>query len=107
VIGRDGGAPNVDPLASRDVELMALEILNLRDLLRGAEAHVGELETRLARLDAQRAHSERMWTERMEHTERMLIAADEQVRALRASRSWRIGQFVLRPVTVWRRLASD
>lgn len=88
---------------SGDIELMTLEILQLRDLVRGADAKVGELQTRLSRLDAQRAQSERLWSERTEHTEALLEAAHQRVAAMESSTSWKIGQFVLAPVAVWRR----
>ena len=96
-------ASNVDPIASGDPDLLALEILRLRDLLRGAEAQVGELTTRLARLDDQRRLSEAQWRHRMEHTDRELAAASERAAAIESSTSWRIGQFVLAPVGMWRR----
>lgn len=98
--------PELDPVLSGDAELLVLEVLRLRDLLRGAEAQVGELQTRLSRLDAQRAHSERLWSERMDHTDRQLAAAEDRRAAMEASTSWRIGQHVLRPVAAWRRITG-
>jgi hypothetical protein len=95
--------PRRDPLDSDDVEPLKLEILRLRDLVRGGEARIGELTTRLARLDEQRKVSEQMWIDRTEHTDRQLAAARERADALAASTSWRIGQLVLRPVELWRR----
>ncbi len=102
----DGSIPDSDPILGGDMERMTLEILRLRDLLCGADAQIGELETRLSRLDAQRAHSERLWIERLEHTDRQLEDAQQQVLAVHASSSWRIGQFVLKPVAAWRRVAG-
>jgi hypothetical protein len=98
---------NPDPLLTGDTDAMAREILHLRDLLRGAEAQVGELETRLDRLDAQRAHSERLWIERLDHTDRQHDAAQQQLTAIQQSRSWRIGQLILSPVAAWRRIISS
>ena len=96
-------ASNVDPITSGDPDLLTLEILRLRDLLRGAEAQVGELTTRLARLDEQRRLSEAQWVHRMEHTDRELAASIERVEAIESSTSWRIGQLVLTPVGLWRK----
>ena len=95
---------SLDPAMSGDPELLVLEVLELRDLLRGAEAKVGELQTRLARLDAQRARSEELWAHRMDHTDRQLAAAEQRVAMVETSASWRIGQFVLRPIALWRRI---
>jgi hypothetical protein len=100
------GESNPDPVVSRDPELLVLEVLELRDLVRGAEAKIGELQTRLARLDAQRSRSEELWAHRMDHTDRQLTAAEQRVTMLETSTSWRIGQFVLRPLAVWRRIAG-
>ena len=100
-------AHDPDPINTGDAQLMTLEIMRLRDLLRGAEAQIGELQTRLSRLDAQRAHSERLWIERLDHTDRQLEAAQKKVQAMESSTSWKIGQFVLRPVAAWRRVAGD
>ena len=91
---------------SRNPERLVLEILELRDLLRGAEATIGELQTRLARLDAQRARSEELWVQRIDHTDRQLAAAEQRFAMLETSTSWKIGQFVLRPIALWRRLAG-
>lgn len=96
-------ASNVDPITSGDPDLLTLEILRLRDLLRGAEAQIGELTTRLARLDEQRRLSEAQWIHRMEQTDRELVAATERVEAIESSTSWRIGQLVLTPVGLWRK----
>jgi hypothetical protein len=100
------GESTLDPLTSRDPELLVLEVLELRDLLRGAEAKIGELQTRIARLDAQRSHSAELWAHRMDHTDRQLAAAEQRVAMLESSTSWRIGQFVLRPLALWRRIAG-
>lgn len=96
-------ASNIDPIASGDPEQLTLEILRLRDLLRGAEAQIGELTTRLERLDEQRRLSEAQWTHRIQHTDRQLAAAIERAEAIESSTSWRIGQLVLTPVGLWRR----
>ena len=97
---------SIDPVISRETEPLVLEVVELRDLLRGAEARIGELQTRLARLDAQRARSEELWAHRMDHTDRQLAAAERRVDMLETSTSWRIGQFVLRPVALWRRITA-
>ena len=97
---------SADPAISRNPERLVLEILELRDLLRGAEATIGELQTRLARLDAQRARSEELWLQRSDHTDRQLAAAEQRMVMLQTSTSWKIGQFVLRPIAFWRRLAG-
>lgn len=97
---------SIDPVISRETEPLVLEVLELRDLLRGAEARIGELQTRLVRLDAQRARSEELWAHRMDHTDRQLAAAEQRVEMLETSTSWRIGQFVLRPVALWRRITA-
>ena len=97
---------SADPAISRNPERLVLEILELRDLLRGAEATIGELQTRLARLDAQRASSEELWLQRSDHTDRQLAAAEQRMVMLQTSTSWKIGQFVLRPIAFWRRLAG-
>lgn len=91
-----------DPLLSGDTEQLSLEVLRLRDLVRGAEAQVGELTTRLARLDENRKLSEAQWAYRMEHTDRQLQAATDRCGAMEASSSWKIGQFVLKPISLWR-----
>ena len=93
-----------DPISSGDVEALTLEVLRLRDLLRGAEAQIGELSTRLERLDEQRRLSEEMWAHRMEHTDRQLAEAVTRAQAIESSTSWRIGQLALTPVALWRRL---
>ena len=93
----------IDPVESGDLEQLTLETLRLRDLLRGAEARIGELTTRLERLDEQRRLSEAMWAERMEHTDLQLARAIERAEAIETSTSWRIGQFILAPVGLWRR----
>jgi chromosome segregation ATPase len=94
---------DVDPVATGDVERLSVEVLRLRDLVHGYEAEIGELDTRLSRLDEQRKHSERLWQERLEHTERDLARAVDRAAAIEASTSWRLGQFLLKPVDVWRR----
>lgn len=94
---------DIDPIASGDPNLLAMEVLTLRDLLRGAEAQIGELTTKLARLEEQRRLSEAQWIHRMEHTDRQLDAAIERVSAIEASTSWKIGQLVLKPVGLWRK----
>lgn len=100
------GGSDPDPVVSGDVETLKLEVLRLRDTLRGNEAHIGELTARLSRLDEHRRISEQMWTERLEHTQRQLTAAQDRAASIEASTSWRIGQFVLRPVHLWRRAAG-
>ena len=97
---------DLDPVLSGDVERLRLEVLRLRDTVKGNEAHIGELSTRLARLDEQRKISEQMWIDRLDHTERQLAAALERSASLEASTSWKIGQLVLRPVHLWRRAAG-
>ncbi len=101
------GHDSTDPIETGDVEQLTLEILRLRDIVRGCDAQVGELTTRLARLDEQRRLSEAQWIHRMEHTDRQLEAALERVDAIESSRSWRIGQLVLTPVRWWRKLTSS
>lgn len=98
--------PDLDPALSGDVERLRLEVLRLRDIVRGNEAHIGELTTRLARLDEQRKISEQMWIHRLDHVERQLGAALDRSASLEASTSWRIGQLVLRPVHLWRRASG-
>ena len=98
---------NIDPIESGDPDQLKLEILRLRDLVRGAEAQVGELTTKLARLDEQRRLSEAQWIHRMEHTDHQLAAAAERIEAIESSRSWKIGQFILAPVRWWRKLSSS
>lgn len=98
---------NVDPIESGDAELLALEVLRLRDLLRGAEAQIGELTTRLSRLDEQRRLSEAQWLHRIEQADRELAAAIERAEAIESSTSWRIGQLVLTPVGLWRKSRSS
>jgi hypothetical protein len=94
---------DVDPALSGDVERLTLEVLRLRDIVRGSEAQIGELTTRLSRLDEQRKISEQLWIDRLEHTDRQLAEAVARAAALESSTSWRVGQFILRPVDVWRR----
>ena len=96
-------ASNTDPISSGDPEQLVLEILRLRDLLRGAEAQAGELTTRLARLDEHRRLSEQEWAHRIEHTDRQLADATERAEALESSTSFRIGQLLLSPVGLWRK----
>jgi hypothetical protein len=96
-----------DPIDTGDPEQLSLEILRLRDLVRGSEARIGELTTRLARLDEQRKLSEAEWIHRMEHTDRQLEAAIERVDAVESSTSWRVGQLLLTPVRWWRRVMSS
>ena len=98
---------NVDPTSSGDPDLLTMEILRLRDLLRGAEAQIGELTTRLARLDEQRRLSEAQWIHRMEQTDHQLAEATERVVAIESSTSWKIGQLVLTPVGLWRKSARS
>jgi len=93
---------DTDPALSGDTERLSLEVLRLRDLLRGAEAQIGELTTRLARLDEHRKLSEAQWAHRIEHTDRQLDAATDHCAAMEASSSWKIGQFVLKPISLWR-----
>jgi len=93
---------DTDPALSGDTEQLSLEVLRLRDLLRGAEAQVGELTTRLARLDEHRKLSEAQWAHRMDHTDRQLDAATDRCAAMEESSSWKIGQFVLKPISLWR-----
>jgi hypothetical protein len=100
---------HVDPIASGDPEQMTLEILRLRDLLAGAEAKIGELSTRISRLDAERAHSASLWQERIANTEHELAVAktfEQRNAELLASTSWKLGQILLRPVAVWRRVSG-
>jgi len=93
---------DTDPVLSGDTEQLSLEVLRLRDLLRGAEAQIGELTTRLDRLDEHRKLSEAQWAHRMEHTDRQLDAAMDRCAAMETSSSWKIGQFVLKPISMWR-----
>ena len=102
-------------------EAMWLEVLELRDLLAGAQAEAGELSTRLLRLDAQRDLSEQMWQVRLAETERQLDAAvadarlareqeaatrehyESRIAEMEASTSWRIGRAVVVPLAALRR----
>ena len=88
---------------------MALEILRLRDLLAGAEAKIGELTTRISRLDADRQHSASLWQERIANTEHELAVArsfEQRNAELLGSTSWKLGQLLLRPVAAWRRISG-
>jgi len=98
-----------DPISSGDPEQMALEILRLRDLVAGAEAKIGELTTRISRLDADRAHSASLWQERIANTEHELAVArsfEQRNTELLNSTSWKLGQILLLPVAAWRRVSD-
>jgi hypothetical protein len=97
--GTDAGT---DPVLSGDTEQLSLEVLRLRDLLRGAQAQIGELTTRLARLDEHRKHSAELWEHRIDHTDRQLQAATDRCEAMESSTTWKIGRLVLTPVSLWR-----
>jgi hypothetical protein len=97
-----GPGTSGDPIDSQDVEKLVLEVLRLRDLIRGCEAQIGELETRLSRLDAQRAISEDLWQARTDSVERQRDDAMTRASAIEASTSWRVGQFVVRPLAMLR-----
>ena len=92
-----------DVATTDDVVALQLEVLRLRDRVIGAEAEIGELTTRLSRLDAQRQFGEEAMHAHLTHATDALDRAREREREIMQSTSWRLGQAIVRPLAALKR----